>query len=67
MAEELHEHLRTFSLFPHIPLDRYCFCPCSEQITTGECDCTRRIKREVKLAIEKETKGTHYENKQSQP
>ena len=38
------------SLFPVVPLDRYCLAPCVEQLTEGECDCTRRIAREVEEA-----------------
>ena len=42
------------SLFPFVPLDRYCFAPCIEQLTEGECDCTRRIAREAAAALDKD-------------
>jgi hypothetical protein len=40
----------------HTPLpgeDRYCFSPCVTQLAGGECDCTRRIAREVVEAMKR--------------
>jgi hypothetical protein len=51
-AKTLRDRLLTGPLHATLPpLDRYCFMACDEQRETGECDCTRRIKRDIEAEV----------------